>query len=76
MKLFFTYPNRGFHPLTPGPIPLRVIGILRHFCNCLGISGNANLKTDLNSIRIRIGGQGVEPPVRKKVSLALYVGGI
>ena len=83
----FTCPNRGFHPLNPRPIPHRIIGVLRHFCNCLDIYGNANSvfslmllkilyrkvvfitkKADLNSVRIRIGGQGVEPPVGKMLA--------
>ncbi len=35
------FPNRGFHPLTPGPNANEVRGILKkHYPNCLGISEN------------------------------------
>ena len=60
---FSPFPNRRFHPLTPP----RLI----HNEKEMQIK-----KTAHNSVSVRIGGKGVEPPVSGNLGLASVVGGI
>ena len=73
---FSTTLTGGLTPWTQWPHKNRVFWLQKNFINCLGNCRNAIKKNAHNFLGVGIGGQGVEPPVRKNLALAPLIGGI